>query len=91
MTGKIAGDQAQFDDVCKSERWFVTGLESHERAVVKMNNAVNRTVGDGTLTSLDFAKVVERLARQAGPEFSDKYNERLKQLQQVYRDAKEGK
>lgn len=78
-------DQAKFDDVLRSERLFHGNPLG---SMLRMQNQIDRTVGDGTLTGAEFCKLQERLAEQAGPKHSEAYMTKLSELSAAYKEAK---
>jgi len=80
-------DLTKFNAICASEKLFVAnplGL------MLIIQNQINHTVGDGYTSSSEFCNLQERLALTAGPKDSESYNAKLKELKEIYENAKKG-
>jgi hypothetical protein len=55
-----------------------------------MQNEIDRTVGNGTLTGAKFGDLQHRIALQAGPRGSDAYMKKMNELNETFRKVKKG-
>lgn len=78
-------DEEVFKRVCESERHFHTSGQMG--IMLRMKNRMDRTVGDGTLSTRDFSEIMKRIARKAGSEGSQEYRAKMSDLEKTYQEA----